>query len=227
MDPSNKIIVVDYSTNWALEFRKLKCQLEAILKGFIINILHIGSTSVEGLAAKPIIDIVIIINNSEFERVKLKLATLGYFHNGDQGIVGREAFKLPKNLKLKLFPHHLYVCDSKADELQRYYAFLRYLRENHKVKNEYSQIKKEAARRHPYSIENYMDYKGRFIAKHLTNALNLRGYKPNQSNPTCPKCESQLISTKISIHYQKAGANTEILHCSCQNCEYSWDINTI
>ena len=76
---------------------------------------HVGSTAVPGLEAKPIVDIDVVIRHADdFAGVAARLATLGYVHLGDLGIVGREAFRAAPDLPR----HHLFVCASGAAALQ-------------------------------------------------------------------------------------------------------------
>ncbi|NFS94782.1 GrpB family protein, partial [Clostridium botulinum] len=99
------VIVEDYNPKWKESFESIKDELLAVLSGKIISIEHIGSTSVEGLSAKPIIDIDIVIDRN-FDEVKKELETISYIHEGDLGIYGREAFKYSN--KPHLMVHHLY-----------------------------------------------------------------------------------------------------------------------
>lgn len=81
---TRKVIVVPYDSNWNEEFQKIKLYLEETLQNSIITIEHVGSTSVEGLFSKPIIDIdVVIKNHDKFQDVKSRLESLGYYHQGD------------------------------------------------------------------------------------------------------------------------------------------------
>lgn len=120
----------------------------------IISIEHVGSTSVKGLYAKPIIDIDIVIESENFPEVKNKLYNIGYEHVGDLGITGREAFKY--NDKEELMEHHLYVCPKESPELKRHLALRDYLRTHEAERNEYSQIKLEMAEKYPHDIDNYL-----------------------------------------------------------------------
>jgi GrpB-like predicted nucleotidyltransferase (UPF0157 family) len=87
------MIIEEYNENWIKQFNQIKNILEENLSK-IIKIEHIGSTAIVGMCAKPIIDIDIIIENTnDFEKIKNELEAVGYSHNGDQGIKGREAFK--------------------------------------------------------------------------------------------------------------------------------------
>jgi len=124
-----KVIVEPYDPNWKCEFEKIKLELDEVLKDNIISIEHVGSTSVEGLAAKPIIDIDIVMKDyNSFETVKNLLESIGYSHEGDQGVKERHAFKYAD--KPHLMSHHLYVCPEYSQELKRHIIFRDYLRLN-------------------------------------------------------------------------------------------------
>lgn len=119
------VIVEDYNPEWKNEFERISSELLAALAEKIVSIEHVGSKSVQGLAAKPIIDIDILIDKN-FEEVKQELELIGYLYEGDLGILGREAFRYEN--KPHLMKHHLYVCNKENEELQRYITFRNYLR---------------------------------------------------------------------------------------------------
>lgn len=153
-----KVIVVPYDEIWKTEFEKIKEELLSVLNGHIISIEHVGSTSVEGLAAKPIIDIDIIIKDyNSFEIVKTKLFSIGYFYEGDLGIKDRQVFKYED--KTNLMKHHLYVCPEYSEELIRHIAFRDYLRVHQKDRDWYGEVKLLAAKYYPEDIDSYMKAK--------------------------------------------------------------------
>ncbi len=78
------VIVEDYNPEWKNEFERIKNELLTVLSGKIDSIEHVGSTSVEGLSAKPIIDLDIVIDNN-FEEVKEALESIEYFNVLDKG----------------------------------------------------------------------------------------------------------------------------------------------
>lgn len=129
-----------------------------------LSIEHVGSTSVYGLAAKPIIDIDIVINKaSDLDEVIEKLNTIGYIHEGNLGIKDREAFKYEG--KEHLQTHHLYVCPKNSEELQRHITFRNFLRTHLDAVEFYSRVKKEGAKLFPDNIEKYMEYKSACISE--------------------------------------------------------------
>lgn len=156
------VVVMPYDENWKQAFEDIKTELDAALGDLALRIEHVGSTSVEGLSAKPVIDIdVVIEDTSMLEFVIVALAKIGYSHEGDLGIPGREAFKYEG--KDHLMKHHLYVCAKDSAELKRHLAFRDYLRSHPEAVKEYSRVKTEGAELYPYDIDKYIEYKSPFI----------------------------------------------------------------
>ena len=124
----------------------------------IIGIEHVGSTAVEGMSAKPCIDIDVVIEDRMVLCAVVRgLAEIGYIHEGDLGIKGREAFKYFD--KPHLPAHHLYVCAKDSEELHRHIAFREHLRASHDAVKKYSRVKEEAAELFPDDIDGYIRYK--------------------------------------------------------------------
>jgi GrpB-like predicted nucleotidyltransferase (UPF0157 family) len=160
---TKRVIVLPYNEKWKEEFEKIKNELEQVIGNDIISIEHVGSTSVEGLAAKPIIDIDIVIDFEMFGQVKNKLETIGYKHEGDLGITGREAFKYEN--KEHLMKHHLYVCHKNNKELKKHIVFRDWLREHSDDRDMYSKIKVEMAKKYPNDIDSYIEGKTPCVIK--------------------------------------------------------------
>ncbi len=155
---TKNIVVVPWQPEWLRSFEKIRDTLLPELKGLILTIEHVGSTSVPGLAAKPIIDIDIVIEDQQgLPAVKEALARLGYQHVGDLGIVGREAFKYSN--KPELMEHHLYVCVQDSSELKRHLALREHLKAHPEDRDRYAQVKYAAAARHPTDIDAYLEEK--------------------------------------------------------------------
>ena len=124
---TKKVIVLPYDSAWKTAFEDIRAELAAALGDLAVAIEHIGSTSVEGMSAKPIIDIdVVIPDYTVFDDVVQILAKIGYTHEGDLGIKDREAFKYTD--KPHLQKHHLYVCPQNSAELHRHITFRDFLR---------------------------------------------------------------------------------------------------
>lgn len=159
---TEKVVVLSYQKEWQTDFQKIAEELRAVLGELAIKIEHVGSTAVEGLAAKPIIDIdVVIAQETDLSMVVEKLASIGYVHEGNLGIDGREAFAYSGKEHLQC--HHLYVCPEESKELKRHLAFRDYLRNHPDAVATYGAVKMEAAQLFPENIESYIAYKSSVI----------------------------------------------------------------
>ena len=157
------VVVLPYDEGWKKDFLAIAEELREALGELALRIEHVGSTSVEGLSAKPIIDIDVVIGEGLLPAVIEALGRIGYEHEGDQGIPGREAFKYEGKEHLR--KHHLYVCAQDASELRRHTAFRDYLRSHPEAVREYSRIKEEGAALYPYDIDSYIEHKSPVIEK--------------------------------------------------------------
>ena len=161
---TQKVIVLPSDKAWKAAFEEIRLELEAVLENLIIGIEHVGSTSVEGLSAKPCIDVdVVIKDDTVFAAVAEKLAGIGYFHEGNLGIEGREAFSYTG--KDHLMKHHLYVCPQNSRELHRHVTFRDFLRKHPEAAQKYGRVKETAAQLFPEDIDGYMAYKASCIAE--------------------------------------------------------------
>ena len=180
MPSTKRILVVDYNPIWSDQFLKLKSVFTELLGSFDISIEHVGSTSVTGLAAKPIIDIDIISKCEENNKGIIELLeSIGYIHQGDLGIAGREAFKIRDSfvpftqLENEQIDHHLYLCVKENISLENHLKFRNYLRVHPEAVEEYTAIKRDLAKRFPNDIDSYVEGKTAFI----TNVLAKCGFK--------------------------------------------------
>jgi GrpB-like predicted nucleotidyltransferase (UPF0157 family) len=126
-----------------------------------MRVEHIGSTAVPGLAAKPVVDIDVIV--CDVPAAIRGLASLGYSHEGDLGIVGREAFRWPPGETR----HHLYVMAEASLELKRHVAFRDALRADRALRERYAELKRSLAAQHPQDRNRYTEGKSAFITAAL------------------------------------------------------------
>ena len=153
-------LVERYNPAWPNWFALLKSRFETKLRGHIVAIEHVGSTSVPGMTAKPIIDVDIVIAAGQFDKVKSLLGVLGYFHQGDLGIPEREAFDLEDTELKKSIPnHHPYVCPETSAELKRHLAFRNFLRRSPAYVQRLSDLKWQLALEYDNDRQAYMDGK--------------------------------------------------------------------
>ena len=124
-------LVEKYNPEWPKWFEEIKAFLGERVSQAYILIEHVGSTSISGMTAKPIVDLILVIEPQDFEKIKALLAERGYYHRGDLGIEEREAFGLEDvTVKSSMPPHHLYVCPKHSVELKREIAFRDFLRQS-------------------------------------------------------------------------------------------------
>ena len=163
------IVVAPYNPDWPAAFLQIKEYLMPHIGDLVTDIHHVGSTSVPGLSAKPIIDFNIEIASMElFPEIKTRLAKLGYKHEGDYGITGREVFK--RETPDKFMAYHMYVCPSDSAELTRQLKLRDYLRVNPAAASEYGALKTALAEKYQNDIDAYIDGKTAFILNCLEAA---------------------------------------------------------
>lgn len=124
-------LVEKYNPEWPKWFEEIKTFLGEKVSQACIRIEHVGSTSISGMTAKPIIDLILVIEPQDFEKIKALLAERGYYHRGDLGIEEREVFGLEDvSVKSSMPLHHLYVCPEHSAELKKEIAFREFLRQS-------------------------------------------------------------------------------------------------
>lgn len=152
---TRRVIVLPYDAQWKADFEQIKQEIEHAVGDLIITVEHVGSTAVEGLSAKPCIDIDVVIRDySVFDDVAARLGAVGYIHEGNLGIPDREAFKYTD--KPHLQTHHLYVCPQQSKELHRHITFRDFLRKTPDAVRQYGAVKEQAARLFPDDMDRYI-----------------------------------------------------------------------
>lgn len=161
------MLIEKYNPNWVNQFNDIKSQLEAVLSGLECSIEHVGSTSVPQLDSKPIIDIDIVYQaKPDFEKIKQGLEKIGYYHNGNQGLEGREVFKRSgqmSNAILDGIQHHLYVCPMDSKALERHLLSRDHLRKNEEARMKYQQMKYALAEQSNQDRKQYQELKELYV----------------------------------------------------------------
>lgn len=154
------IVVSEYDPRWPFFFEQIRATVWPAVQDVATAIEHVGSTSVLGLAAKPIIDIDIVIPPQQnIGQLITRLQPLGYTHLGTLGIAGRDAFR-QENTLLK---HNLYVCPADSIGLRNHLAVRDYLRTHPEAVQAYSDLKLGLASTFTHDIDRYVDGKTDFI----------------------------------------------------------------
>jgi GrpB-like predicted nucleotidyltransferase (UPF0157 family) len=158
----------DYDNAWPLRFGDLAATIREVLGSIVVRIEHVGSTAVPGLAAKPIIDLDVVVRSAdEVQLAILRLAQIGYVHEGELGIAGRAAFRSPPGQA----QHHLYVLREGAQELQRHLAFRDALRADAALRDAYCKLKRSLAIQHAGDRAAYTDGKTDFVRAALASPM--------------------------------------------------------
>ena len=169
---SRVIEVVDYDLNWKKAFEKERVILSKAIGNNAVKIEHIGSTSVVGLAAKPVIDILIEVTSlNELDISNKNIEALGYLVKGENGIEGRRYFQKGGNQRT----HHVHAFQTNDFHLYRHRAFKEYLITHSEIAKKYGSLKKEAVSKSDNNINLYMALKNDFIQKHEKLALEWFG----------------------------------------------------
>jgi GrpB-like predicted nucleotidyltransferase (UPF0157 family) len=162
-----KIVVQDANAVWQREFVRLCVHLNAFLEKDCLCIRHVGSTSVSGLAAKPVLDIDIVMTSpGDLEKIRLLLEKHGYFFRGDLGIEGRYAFGYGSSSFMR---HHLYVVKPQAQSYLDHLALREGLRSDPSSILRYAQTKRALAQLYPYDIDAYIEGKSTVIKEIMEN----------------------------------------------------------
>jgi GrpB-like predicted nucleotidyltransferase (UPF0157 family)/aminoglycoside phosphotransferase (APT) family kinase protein len=161
--------IVPYQAGWADLFQQEASALKRALGDQVVCIEHVGSTSVPGLDAKPILDIVVAVcdmaDATSFENV---LAPLGYVHKAENDRPGRLYFV--RRTADDRSTHHLNITELGTECWFTHVAFRDYLREHAEAREEYRKLKLDLARRHALDRAAYQGGKGAFIERALSLA---------------------------------------------------------
>lgn len=132
--------VVPYSGEWPVQFVLVARELSRALHAVpVISIEHVGSTAVPDLAAKPILDIDIVVQRQDVDATLSALADVGYVHRGDLGVTDREALAAPDERP----PRHVYVCVEGTLHLRNHLAVREVLRRRSDLCERYGALKLE------------------------------------------------------------------------------------
>ncbi|WP_342542476.1 GrpB family protein [Paenisporosarcina sp. FSL H8-0542] len=146
-----KVRLTDFSENWALMFQKEVYFLSEIFGDEIIKFEHFGSTSVHGLKAKPVIDMMCLVKDiHQIDSLNEKMDSLGYDVVGEYGIDGRRLFRKGGENRT----HHIHFYQYDNPQIARHLIFRDYLRSHPEDVVKYSHFKEKLAQQ----FENTSEY---------------------------------------------------------------------
>jgi len=170
------VVVTDYDVKWPARFESLRDRIAAALGPLVVVIEHVGSTSVLNLCAKPIIDLDVVVHAEDVPAAIAAVEALGYCHEGDLGLTGREAFRWTAE-----FPeHHLYVCPEGSSAFERHVIFRDYLRNHPDQARKYGAVKKRLAERYHHDRTKYQAAKCEFVDSLMEEARRELGRDRNE-----------------------------------------------
>jgi GrpB-like predicted nucleotidyltransferase (UPF0157 family) len=158
---------------WVPQFEIEAAQIRLAFSRHKIAVHHIGSTAIHGIFAKPIIDILLLVESLSVADVERSaMQALGYEALGEFGIPGRRYFR--KNAPDGTRTHHVHSFERGSDEADRHLAFRDYMNSHPTLAQEYSLLKQRLAKEFPHNMDGYMDGKDEFIKHHQALALSTR-----------------------------------------------------
>ena len=159
----DEIIVVPYNAGWPARFRIESQMLHVALKELNPAIEHIGSTAVPGLAAKPIIDMLVGVKSlTAFESQAERLSVFGYQYipEYERALPDRRFFKRVVN---GVRTHHVHVVEQNGLYWKRYLKFRNSMRDDAWLASRYAELKRRLAARYVFDRDAYTNGKTGFI----------------------------------------------------------------
>jgi GrpB-like predicted nucleotidyltransferase (UPF0157 family) len=158
------IEVVDWSPDWAVQFDEVAAVLrDAVADISGARVEHVGSTSVPGLAAKPVLDIDVIVDEADLPSAVAALERIGYVHRGDLGVTGREAFHAPDDRPRR----NVYACAAGTTNVRNHLAVRDVLRRREDLRDAYATVKAALAADPDMDIDTYLAGKSAVLQEAL------------------------------------------------------------
>jgi GrpB-like predicted nucleotidyltransferase (UPF0157 family) len=162
MSALTPVELVAHNSQWAAIAAAEIDRLSESLGPDLRAVYHIGSTSIAGIAAKPIVDLLGLVSLIEkFDDQRPEVEKLGYEWKGEYGLPGRRFCTLANASGHKTF--HLHVYSQSSPEIERHLAFRDYLRERPDLAALYEQLKRRCRDAHPNDSDAYTDCKTEWI----------------------------------------------------------------
>jgi GrpB-like predicted nucleotidyltransferase (UPF0157 family) len=151
----------NYSPDWPRRFEAEAERLRTLLGDELIDVHHVGSTSVPGLAAKPVIDMLPVVRDiTRVDELTTTLQSAGYKAWGEYGLVGRRFFTKDTG---EYRTHNIHIYQAGHPDVERHLALAAYLRAHEAVRREYEALKREVYALHPADIAAYNTGKDAWI----------------------------------------------------------------
>ncbi|ALS21917.1 MULTISPECIES: GrpB family protein [Paenibacillus] len=164
-----KTDIVAWTERWNEMYRSESEKIKRIFIDEMIDIYHIGSTSVPQIGyAKPIIDILVIVR--DIHKVDLynhEMAAIGYACRGEQGIAGRRYFTKGGDART----HHVHIYGNGNIHIDRHLNFKEYLLAHPEVAKKYGELKRTLAEAFPDNVHKYQEGKESWVAQIVEQSM--------------------------------------------------------
>jgi GrpB-like predicted nucleotidyltransferase (UPF0157 family) len=158
-----KVRISSYNSEWKKIYKKEKELLFSVLGDQVLDIQHIGSTSVPGVKSKPIIDIVVVVKKiKDAENLIESVEKLGYEYKHEAGVRGRRFFVKGSE---KNRTHYIHMVKLDGKQWKNLTNFREYLLEDKKNIKEYNELKESLAKEYKDDRDTYTKKKSIFISK--------------------------------------------------------------
>jgi len=169
-NPYPRIAVVPYDPRWPREFERSSGEVVTALGPNLLVIHHISSTSISGIHAKPVIDMLAVVADLvAVDQRSVAMEQLGYEVMGEFGIEGRRYFRRDDSAGRRTQQIHAFAEGS--PHVRRHLAFRDFMRAHPTLAEQYGELKRRLAEAHPHDMEVYMDGKDAFIKEMESRAL--------------------------------------------------------
>ncbi|OBT70016.1 hypothetical protein VE03_00567 [Pseudogymnoascus sp. 23342-1-I1] len=173
-----RVTILPYDESWVTEFKKIQVALSAALTTVsVISIEHVGSTSVPGMAAKPIVDIDVVVIEEDITAAVAALQMSGYTYHKETASLDRYSFRYnnhqrhAKGTEEQMtgeIRRNVYICGPGSLSLKNHLVVREALRNDSELREEYSRVKMELAKNDHATLSDYVDGKDAVLRKVLS-----------------------------------------------------------
>lgn len=165
-----EMTIVPYNSEWNKQYKEIQALLSEIFKDIVVDMQHFGSTAIEGMPAKPIIDVMAIVKDiSKVDEYNAKMMEAGYVPRGENGITGRRYFQkfAPDGIN---HMEHIHCYEPNNPHVSDELMFRDYLKINQAAFEKYKRVKLEASEKYRFSPAEYTEYKSQCVNEILAEA---------------------------------------------------------
>lgn len=176
-----KVEVVPHDSRWRDSFPAEAKHIAAALGPNVVAIHHIGSTAIPGIYAKPVIDLLVEVDDIEaIDARSSAMESIGYEVMGEFGIPGRRYFR--KDDQHGTRTHQVHAFQAGSGEVARHLGFRDYMIAHPADAQRYSELKRKLAEEYPWDMDGYVDGKDGFIREMDRRAAEWRSAQPGDGS---------------------------------------------